>query len=65
MLIEVYLEKISRPKYADAGDLRRAGEDLDGKGLMEYMWDVVYVTWGCLVGVAVLGEWVWWLWVST
>lgn len=29
---------------------------------MEYMWDVIYVTWGCLVGVALLGEWVWWFW---
>lgn len=40
------------------------GEDLDAKGLMEYMWDVIHVTWGCLAGVAVFGEWVWWLWVS-
>jgi len=63
LLIEAYLEKISRPIYA-AGDLRRVGEDLDAKGLMEYMWDVIHVTWGCLAGVAVFGEWVWWLWVS-
>lgn len=65
-LIEVYLEKISRPKYATGGDgnLRRAGEDLDAQGLMEYLWDVIYVTWVCLLGVALLGEWVWWLWVS-
>lgn len=70
-LIEAYLEKISRPKYAAGsgsgadGSLRRAGEDLDAKGLMEYLWDVIYVTWACLLGVALLGEWVWWLWVST
>ncbi|KAF8435605.1 hypothetical protein BGX38DRAFT_1274878 [Terfezia claveryi] len=64
LLIEAYLEQISRPKYAagNAGDLRRAGEDLDAKGLMEYLWDIIYVTWGCLVGVTVFGEWVWWLW---
>ncbi|KAF8426058.1 hypothetical protein EV426DRAFT_41816 [Tirmania nivea] len=64
LLIEAYLEQISRPKYAagNAGELRRAGEDLDAKGLMEYLWDIIYVTWGCLVGVALLGEWVWWLW---
>ncbi|KAF8473269.1 DUF788 domain protein [Kalaharituber pfeilii] len=64
VLIELYLEKISRPKYAAGGDLRRAGEDLDAKGLMEYMWDVVYVTWGCLIGAALLGEWFWWLLIT-
>lgn len=31
---------------------------------MELMWDVVYVTWACLVLVAFFGESLWWLWVS-
>jgi len=66
LAIELYLEKISRPVYSANGDaLRKAGEDLDGKGLMEYMWDVIYVTWGCLILVAALGEWAWWIWVSS
>lgn len=33
-------------------------------GLMEYLWDVVYVTWACLVVVMVVGERGWWVWVS-
>ncbi|KAK6341173.1 hypothetical protein TWF696_008259 [Orbilia brochopaga] len=55
--IELYLESIGRPR-----DARKAGEDLNAGGLMEMLWDVIYVTWACLVLVAFFGEWIWWLW---
>jgi hypothetical protein len=42
--------------------LKRAGEDLEAKGLTEYMWDVVYWTYGVVFFVAVTGDWAWWLW---
>ncbi|KAK9448945.1 uncharacterized protein V1518DRAFT_416769 [Limtongia smithiae] len=45
--IEYQLEKLGRPKYAENGALLSAGEDLAMKGLTEYMWDVVYITWAC------------------
>lgn len=45
-------------------ELRRAGEDLDAKGLMVWMWDVVYWTWGCVALSAVLGDFGWSFWVS-
>ena len=40
-----------------------AGEDMEAKGVTEYMWDIVYVTWGVLGLVGVAGEWGWWVWV--
>jgi len=67
-LIEFWFERIARPTYADTAngkELKRAGEDLDAKGLTEWMWDVLYWSWLCLVFVAVVGDWAWWLYVST
>ena len=40
--------------------MRRAGEDLGAKGLTEWMWDVLYWSWGCLGLVTVLGDRAWW-----
>ncbi|EWC46964.1 hypothetical protein DRE_03726 [Drechslerella stenobrocha 248] len=56
--IQLYLESIGRPR-----DARKAGEDVNSSGLMELLWDVIYVTWACLVLVAFFGERVWLLWL--
>ena len=40
--------------------MRRGGEDLEAKGLTEYLWDVSYWTYGCVLAAAVLGDWAWW-----
>ena len=40
--------------------VKRSGEDLDARGLTEWMWDVLYWNWGCIGGAALLGDWVWW-----
>ncbi|KAI7479298.1 hypothetical protein KC351_g7644 [Hortaea werneckii] len=64
-LIEVWFERIGRPtKDAATGDLKRAGEDLEAKGLTEWMWDVLYWTWGCTVMAAVVGNRAWWLYLA-
>jgi hypothetical protein len=63
-LIEFWLEKIGRPSPEQAGARIKAGEDLEAKGLTEYMFDVVYWTWGCLITVAMFGEKAWWMWVA-
>lgn len=63
IIIQIWFERIARPSYVggdSTADLRRSGEDLEAKGLTEWMWDVLYWTWGCLVGVALLGDRVWW-----
>lgn len=43
--------------------MRRPGQDLEAKGLTEWMWDVLYWTWGCVVLVALVGDWAWWFYV--
>lgn len=68
-LIQFWFERMGRPVYTHSSDgtpeLKRSGEDLEAKGLTEYMWDVLYWTYGCLVLVALLGDWAWWAWVGT
>ena len=65
LFIQFQFERIGRPTYgAQPGDLRRSGDDLEAKGLTEYMWDVTYWTYGCIILAAVLGDWAWWWWVS-
>ena len=59
--IEFWLEKIGRPTYAENGELRRPGEDMDAKGLTEFMWDVLYWTWACVAAAAFLGNKAWWM----
>lgn len=60
--IQFWLEKIGRPRNTPNGDLK-AGEDLDAKGLTEYLWDVLYWTWACVVLAALFGDKAWWAWV--
>ena len=59
--IQFWLEKIGRPQYAENGELRRSGEDLNAKGLTEFMWDVLYWTWACVGAAALLGNNAWWM----
>lgn len=42
--------------------MQKAGEDLEAKGLTEFLWDVLYWTWGCVVLAAVVGDRGWWAW---
>ncbi|KAF2721113.1 hypothetical protein K431DRAFT_320591 [Polychaeton citri CBS 116435] len=62
LVIEFWFERIARPTYTSDGELRKAGEDLEAKGLTEWMWDVLYWSWACLVLVSLGGDWAWWLW---
>ncbi|WVQ98989.1 hypothetical protein IAU59_006121 [Kwoniella sp. CBS 9459] len=54
-----WFESIGRPKGSGANV--RVGEDLGGKGVVELGWDLVYMTWICVLGSALFGDWVWWL----
>ncbi|PYH45863.1 SND2/TMEM208 family protein [Aspergillus saccharolyticus JOP 1030-1] len=63
LLIEFYLDRLGRPRHNPVdGSLRSPGEDLGAAGLTEYMWDVLYWTWGCIGAVCLLGDRAWWLW---
>ena len=61
--IEFWFERTARPVYDAAGELKRPGEDLEAKGLTEYLHDVLYWTWGVTTLAAIFGDKVWWLWV--
>lgn len=63
LLVEAYLDVLSRPTYHPNGELRKAGEDLDAKGLTEFMWDILYWTWINLILVVILGNRGWWLYL--
>ncbi|MCJ1364659.1 hypothetical protein MMC16_003774 [Acarospora aff. strigata] len=63
-LIEFWFERIGRPTFAPNGELKRPGEDLEAKGLTEYLWDVLYWTWGCIGIASVLGNKAWWMWTA-
>ncbi|WWD09846.1 hypothetical protein V865_007974 [Kwoniella europaea PYCC6329] len=54
-----WFKTIGTPSRAGAGV--RVGEDLGGKGVIELGWDLIYMTWICTLGSAILGDWVWWL----
>ena len=60
--IEFWFEKIGRPTNGPNGDLQKSGEDLEAEGLTEFMWDVLYWSWGCIAIVSLLGDKAWWLW---
>ncbi|KAF2103786.1 hypothetical protein NA57DRAFT_62647 [Rhizodiscina lignyota] len=62
LIIQFWFERIARPSYGPSGEVRRSGEDLEAKGLTEWMWDVLYWTYGCIFLVSLLGDWAWWLW---
>lgn len=57
------LERTGRPSYDPTTKaLKSSGEDLGAAGLTEYMFDVIWVTWGAAILVALLGNWAWLLW---
>jgi hypothetical protein len=67
LLVQFWFERVGRPTYIDGPngkELKRAGEDLEAKGLTEWMWDVVYWSWGCIVLTTLVGDWAWWFFVS-
>jgi len=59
-----YLARIGSPRRdPTTGTLISAGEDLGRPGIIEWAFDVIYVTWACQIGSGALGEWFWWLYL--
>jgi len=61
--LQFQLESVGRPKYDGRGALISAGSDLGQAGLTEYMFDVVYLTWGIQLLVAFTTTHAWWLYL--
>ncbi|TDZ30250.1 SRP-independent targeting protein 2-like protein [Colletotrichum spinosum] len=64
LICEFVLERAGRPKYDAGGSLKASGEDLSAPGLTDYMFDVVWVTWACVVLVILFGNGGWLLWLT-
>ena len=60
-VVELWLEKIGRPRYAENGELKKSGEDLEAKGLTDFIWDLMYWTWACIAAAATVGDKAWWM----
>ncbi|OSC98742.1 DUF788-domain-containing protein [Trametes coccinea BRFM310] len=59
-----YLERIGSPRRdPTTGTLISAGEDLSRPGIIEWCFDVIYITWACQIGSGAFGQWVWWLYL--
>lgn len=57
------LERTGRPGFdPTTGTLRSSGEDLHAAGLTEYMFDVIWVTWGTVLLVIFFGNKLWLIW---
>ncbi|KAK1831722.1 hypothetical protein QBC39DRAFT_83966 [Podospora conica] len=62
-ICQAFLEYSGRPSYDPAtGALKKSGEDLAAQGLTEYMFDVVWITWGATILVALFGNKAWFIW---
>jgi hypothetical protein len=63
LAVEFWLEKSSRPLHREDGSVR-AGEDLEQGGVMDWCWDIIYWSWGCVGLAGLIGDKGWYAWVS-
>lgn len=61
--LQLQLESVGRPKFDSKGALLSSGSDLGQAGLTEYMFDILYLTWGIQLLVACTTTWAWWLYL--
>ncbi|KAF8631143.1 hypothetical protein AX15_002489 [Amanita polypyramis BW_CC] len=55
-----YLIKIGTPRRdPTTGTLISYGEDLNQKGVTEWCFDIIYITWICQIGSGLFGDWFW------
>ncbi|THH11546.1 hypothetical protein EW145_g605 [Phellinidium pouzarii] len=60
-----FLTNAGKSTTDSTGTVRPASIDLANPGyFIEWVFDILYVTWACQVGSALLGEYVWWLYIS-
>lgn len=60
LVAQFILETSGRPKFdSTTKALKSAGEDLSAPGLTEYLMDIIWVTWCCLIAVITFGNWGW------
>ena len=58
------LNKWGKPVFSDNGQILSSGEDLSAEGgLIEHIWDVVYINWICLAMTGFFGPILWWMFI--
>lgn len=63
LVVEFWFQSIGAPSYGSDGELKRAGEDLEAKGLTEFLTDIFWWTLGVTVVASIFGDKIWWFWV--
>jgi SRP-independent targeting protein 2/TMEM208 len=61
--LQFQLESIGRPTFDDKGGVIKTGSDLGQSGLTEYMFDILYLTWGIQILVAFTTQYAWLLYL--
>jgi len=54
-----FLWSSAMPKYDATGALIYGGADMDGKGVLEYSWDLLFVTMFIQLGTGLVSDWFW------
>ncbi|KAG0365921.1 hypothetical protein BGZ54_006049 [Gamsiella multidivaricata] len=57
------INAMGRPRYNSKGELADAGEDLSQEGLIQYAFDIIYVTWFVHVTSAFWSK-MWWFYLA-
>ncbi|ORZ18239.1 hypothetical protein BCR41DRAFT_370053 [Lobosporangium transversale] len=57
------INAMGRPRYNSRGELADAGQDLSQEGLVQYAFDIIYVTWFVHVTSAFWSK-MWWFYLS-
>ncbi|TIA75298.1 hypothetical protein E3P91_00518, partial [Wallemia ichthyophaga] len=64
LVCSLVLARWGKPVFSENGQVVSSGEDLSGEGgLIEHMWDIVYVTWMCLTMTGFFGGIMWWMFI--
>ncbi|KAF8977021.1 hypothetical protein BGZ46_007715 [Entomortierella lignicola] len=63
VLLYTQINAMGRPRYNPNGELASAGEDLSQEGLVQYAFDIIYVTWFVHVTSAFWTK-MWWCYLS-
>ena len=61
--LQFQLESVGRPTFDDKGGVIETGSDLGQSGLTEYIFDVLYLTWGIQILVAFTTSYAWFLYL--
>ncbi|KAF9976215.1 hypothetical protein BGZ73_008997 [Actinomortierella ambigua] len=63
VLLYSQIHRIGQPRYNSKGELHDAGMDLTQEGLVQYAFDIIYVTWFVHVTSAFWGK-MWWFYLA-